>query len=84
MALNQEGYPLTFEPHNQNLLTLNRDLRPQQNRVLKDTCKLKKFESSFTIDAARLWNAAPKEITCASSLNIAKNAVRLFCKNLPL
>ena len=83
-SLNQEGYPITFEPYNQNLLNQSRSLRPQPNRVLKDTCRLKKFESSFSIDSARLWNSAPEEITSATTLNKAKSAVKRFCKNLPL
>ena len=83
-SFNQEGYPITFEPYNQNLVNLNHDLRPQLNRVLKDNCRLKKCESSFSVDAARLWNAAPTEITVALNLSMVKIAVRRFCKNLPL
>ena len=83
-SFNQEGYPIKLEPYNHNLQNQTHDLRPQPNRVLNDSCRLRKFESSFVIDAARIWNAAPKEITCAPSLNIAKNAVRLFCKSLPV
>ena len=83
-SFNQEGYPITWEPYNQNLLNQNRDLRPQANRVLKDSCILKRYESSFFIDAARLWNAAPTEITDAPSLGVLKAEVRRFCKNLPI
>jgi hypothetical protein len=83
-SFNQEGYPITWEPYNQNLLNQNRDLRPQANRVLKDSCRLKRYESSFFIDAARLWNAAPTEITDAPSLGVLKAEVRRFCKNLPI
>ena len=59
-------------------------LRPQINRVFNDTCKLKKSESSFHIDAARLWNAAPQDITNTANLVQAKCAIHLFCKNLTL
>ena len=83
-SLNQEEYPITLEPYNQNLLNQNIGLRPQINRVFNDTCKLKKSESSFHIDAARLWNAAPQDITSATNILQAKSAIRLFCKNLPL
>ena len=82
-SINHDGYPISFEPYNHNLLTHNRNLRPQANRLLKDNCKLKRNEASFSIDAARLWNAAPKEITEATSIEIAKTAIRRFCKNLP-
>ena len=67
-SFNQDGYPISFEPYNQNLHNHNRDLRPQANRLLKDNCRLKRNESSFSIDAARLWNAAPKEISEAPSI----------------
>ena len=83
-SINQEGYPITFEPYNTNLSNQNHNLRPQSKRVLKDNCRLKKCESSFSIDAARLWNEAPKEITDAPNLGAAKAAVRRFCKTLPL
>ena len=83
-SLNQEEYPITLEPYNQNLLNQNIGLRPQINRVFNDTCKLKKSESSFHIVAARLWNAAPQDITSATNILQAKSAIRLFCKNLPL
>ena len=82
-SLNQDGYPISFEPYNHNLHIHNRNLRPQANRLLKDNCKLKRNEASFSIDAARLWNAAPKEITEATSIEVAKAAIRHFCKNLP-
>ena len=81
-SLNQEDYPITLDPYNQ--LRPNLGLRPQANRIFKDNCKYKKSESSFHIDAARLWNAAPKEITNATSLGTVKSAVLLFCKTLPV
>ena len=81
---NQNGYPIAFEPYNANLQNQGHDLRPQNNRVLKDYCKLKKFESSFMVDAARLWNVAPGEITEAPTLSTAKAAIHLFCKILPV
>ena len=80
----QKGYSIKLGPYNHNLPNQTHDLRPQPNRVLNDSCRLRKFESSFAIDADRIWNTAAKEITCAPSLNIAKNAVRLYCKSLPI
>jgi hypothetical protein len=82
-SLNQDGYPISFEPYNHNLHNHNRDLRPQANRLLKDNCRLKRNEASFSIDAARLWNAAPKDITEAISIDVVKAAIRRFCQNLP-
>ena len=83
-SIHQEGNPIGLEPYNLNLSSQNLSLRTQANRVFNDSCRLKKSESSFNIDAARLWNAAPKEITQAICLNSAKRKIDSFCKNLPI
>ena len=83
-SLNQEGYPIKLEPYNSNLLMQKIHLRQQPNRIFKDDCRLKKFESSFCIDAARLWNGAPREVTSAISLKTAKTAIRKYCRLLPV
>ena len=64
-TLNNTGYPLKLDLYNQN--TQLRDLRTKHNRVFKDDCKLHKSESSFHVDAARLWNATPDGIRNATS-----------------
>ena len=40
--------------------------------------------TSFYGDAPRIWNKAPREITKAKSLAIAKKEIRIFCKTLPI
>ena len=80
----QDGCPIKLEPYHSALLQNTQNLRLQPKRVFKDSCKLKKSESSFCIDGARLWNAAPPEITLAINLNIAKKAINNFCRSLPL
>ena len=69
---NCENYPLGLDMYNQNLQ--HHELRAQPNRVFKDDCRLHKSESSFHIDAARLWNATPDVIRLAVSLEVAKKA----------
>ena len=83
-SVHQDGCPIKLEPYNSALLQNTQNLRLQPKRVFKDCCKLKKSESSFCIDGARLWNAAPPEITMAINLNMAKKAIHNFCRSLPL
>ena len=54
------------------------------NRVFSENCRLQKFESSFHIDAARIWNAAPMAIRNAKSLATAKTKIVKFCDKLPV
>ena len=84
-SVHREGSPLSLEPYNQtNIARDQHNLRHQQNRVFNDTCRLKRSESSFHIDGARLWNAVTEEIRGATSLSLAKKAIEKFCKNLPV
>ena len=84
-SVHREGSPLTLEPYHQaNTAKDQLNLRQQQNRVFNDTCRLKRSESSFHIDGARLWNAATREIRDAATLNTAKKAIEKFCGNLPV
>ena len=87
-AKNVENYALSFEPYkriNPDLnVELERDLRPQRNRVLNDTARLKVSKQSFNVDAARLWNQAPVSITTAITLGKAKSAILSWVKSLPV
>ena len=83
-SINETGFPLTLDPYKPHNTDQSRDLRQKPNRVFDDTCRLHKSESSFHIDAARLWNAAPTAIKCATSLSIAKKVIVNFCKSLPV
>ena len=38
-------------------------------------------KKSFIIDATNVWNIASEKIKTAKSLSIAKNAIRVYCKN---
>ena len=81
---NQEGHPLRLEPYKPHSTTVHHDLRNKPNRVFNDGCRLKNSGSSFHIDAARVWNAAPNSIKSAMSLNVAKSQIKIFCKSLPV
>ena len=83
-SVNLEGYPIMLEPYNNNLSQSGHSLRPQGDRIFKDMSKLHKAESSFNIDAARIWNAAPKTVTSAITLSLAKKSILLFVKSLPV
>ena len=75
---------LTLESYNQVEIMPSHDLRAQSNRIYNDTCRLRKSESSFHKDAARLWNLAPMNIRNALSLEVAKKAIDKYCKSLPI
>ena len=50
----------------------------------KDSAKTKAGLESFGIDTAKLWNIIPADINNATSIGIAKNAIKKFCKTLEL
>ena len=81
---NQEQYPLKLEPYNPHANRIQQLLRNKTNRVFNDSCRLKNSESSFHIDAARVWNAAPESVQNALTLSIAKSKIKIFCKTLPV
>ena len=81
-SVHSEGYPLSLEPYKVNSTVISHDLRFQPNRVFNDNCRLQKSESSYHIDAARIWNAAPLSIRNAISLNIAESKIDKFCDTL--
>ena len=84
-SLNREDYPIIMDPYRSNATPGHQhDTRTQQTRVFNDSCRLHKSESSFHVDAARVWNAAPNEIRNAASQTTAKNAAHKLCKSLPI
>ena len=82
---NNEDYPIKLDPYRPTTSIIHlHDTRVQPNRVFNDSCKLKKSESSFHMDSARLWNASPPEIRLAANISLAKTATHKFCKTLPV
>ena len=83
-SINVEGYALTLDPYNSHLPSSGHELRQKNNRIFNDTARLQIAEFSFNIDAAKLWNSAPIEITQIKSLSVAKKAIRAYAKSLPV
>ena len=83
-TLNKVDYPLSLDSYKPINTNRNHDLRDQSNRVFDDSCKKKKSESSFHVDAARLWNILPQNVRSAPSLELAKKTIDAFCKSLPI
>ena len=82
--INKEGSPLHLEPYLRRSGEDQHELRIRHNRIFNDYSKLKNSESSFHIDAARLWNALPNQIREERSLGIVKSRLNEFCKSLPI
>ena len=83
-TINRANYPLILESYSQSEILPSHDLRAQSNRIYNDTCRLRKSESSFHKDAARLWNLAPMNIHNAHSLEMAMKAIDKYCNSLPV
>ena len=81
-AVNVEGCPITLDPYNKTYE--NQELRTKYNRIFNDSARLKISQSSFYIDAARLWNGAPLEIRVAKSQTEAKRLIKIYASSLPI
>ena len=81
-SVNIEKYPVILNKHF--VPTSERETRNKLERVFVDWCTTKKAESSFLIDAAKLWNHSPNAIKMANSLTTAKNEILEYCRSLPI
>ena len=81
-SINLEYNPIQLEPFKANKNA--HQLRPQLNRIFKDDARLAISQSSFHIDAARVWNNAPPEIKNAITLADAKKNIKIYSKSLPI
>ena len=52
--------------------------------AVNDSTRLQMAKSSFNMDAASVWNAAPGEIRSAKNIAEAKTLIRRFVKTLPV
>ena len=52
--------------------------------IFDDSSRLQAAQSSFNIDAARLWIAAPEVVRTASNLYLAKKCILKYAKTLPI
>ena len=78
-----ESYPKCLEPYNQHQGESGHLLRTRTNIIFNDSSQLQVAQHSFNIDAVRLWNSAPVEITSATSFYATKKAILQYSKTLP-
>ena len=83
-SINVQQCPLKLEPYNPHQGTSAHELRPKTNRIYNDSAKLAASQSSFHVDAAKLWNNCTQEIREAKTLHQAKRLVKDFCDKLPI
>ena len=83
-SLNCPNYPTKLEPYNRALVDGSHTLRAKEDRIFNDNFRLQKSKSSFNVDAARLWNAAPHSVRNAATNYEVKRAILALVKNLPL
>ena len=83
-SVNIEGCAIKMEPYNQTQMRDDINLRPRLNRIFNDSAKRRVAQSSFHIDAARIWNGAPMEIRDSITLSEAKKQIKKYCKSLPV
>ena len=67
-SMNVLRHPLNLNPCSEHKSDLRQALR----------------ESSFHVDATRIWNRAPKTVTTAKTINELKKATMAFVKTLPI
>ena len=83
-VVNVTDYPINLEPYHPTHGESGHLLRARTNRIFNDSSRLRVARHSFNIDAAKLWNSAPTEITAAPSPYAAKKVIIKYCKSLPI
>ena len=82
-SVNVPGCPIEMDPYKKTA-NLRHDLRPKNEKTFNDISRLGVSQSSFNIDAAKIWNAAPIEIRNSISISEAKRHIKSFVKTLPI
>ena len=77
-----ENYPFKMVPNNTFVSNSDRSLRTNSIKIWKDTANSKAGINSFCMDTAKLWNNCPVEIKNATSIGIAKSAIKKFTRTL--
>ena len=83
-SLNIVNYPIQLEPNSSADARPERIVRPGTTRSWNQDAKSVAEKESFSRSAAKLWNSLPLEIKNSKSLNIAKKAIKKYCKLLPV
>ncbi len=83
-SINVTGHPIKLENYSQHSSDLTATLRPRHNRTYNDSAKFKISQSSFHVDAARVWNLAPNSVTASKSIGELKRTSTSYVKTLPI
>ena len=83
-TINIENYPIKLEPNIIDRPESDRIMRATTTRLWNQDAKSRAEKESFSRNAAKLWNAAPTEITNTKTIYIAKKAIKTHCKLLPI
>ena len=77
-SIHVPNYAFKMIPNNTFVTTSDRSLRTSSIKVWKDTANSKVGTNSFCMDTAKLWNNCPDNIKNATTIGIAKNAIKKF------
>ena len=83
-SINIRDYPLQLEKNNSNAQPSTRSIRPTTARAWNEDARSEASKDSFSRNAAKLWNAAPKSVKEANTFLSAKRAIKIFTKTLPI
>ena len=75
-AMRIRDYPMQLIKSNIRPCESNRSLRPGSTREVSEYAKYRMAESSFNIDAARMWNNAPTNVKNAKNIYSEKSQQR--------
>jgi hypothetical protein len=78
----QKNYPIKV--HAQQTAENGRETRGNRIGKLIETGMSRITKASFVGDATRIWNKAPKSITEAKTVYMAKKAIKSYCRTLPI
>ena len=79
---NMDNYPIKLVKSTETMS--NREVRHGTRRQFVECAKKRVSKASFVFDAAKLWNQAPQAIKDCKTLRSAKNAIKSYCKTLPI
>ena len=83
-SLNINNFPIHLEPNNKCSSNGDRQVRPSTSRLRNQDARTNAARESFSRNAAKIWNGAPNDIKNVKSLNLAKKAIKSYCKTLPI
>ena len=82
-SINLPDHPLSLEAYTTHSPYLTQSLRVRTNRIYNDSAKYSILQSSFHVEAARIWNQAPASVTAAKTIYELKRTSVRYVKTLP-